>query len=830
MVLMWLLRSVQRRVAAGLSQRIPAVAVRCRFCRLHLEALEDRTVPSTFLVTNAADFGAGSLRQAILDANATPETNTIAFAIGAGGVQTIRPSSALPTITRPVTIDGATEPGFADAPLIVLDGSGAGFLANGLTITAGNSTVKGLVIEGFSGSGVELRTLGGNVIAGNYLGTDVTGTQALGNARGVLISGGVDNLIGGTTAAERNVISGNITEGIFAIGTRTLVQGNYIGTDVTGTAALGNSSGLLLIGVDNTVGGTADGAGNLISGNRTDGVDTTGTRTLVLGNFIGTDFTGTRALGNGGRGVGLFNGGGPNPENGTVGGTQAGARNVISGNAGDGVSIFSVGNALQGNLIGTDVTGTRALGNNTGVSITSGMNNTIGGAEPGAGNLISGNTNFGVQVAGADSRSNALLGNFIGTDVTGSTALRNSYGVYISAASGTTVGGTAAGAGNLISGNFAGVVLFSASGNRVQGNRIGTDRTGTASLGSFDGVEILSGSGNTIGGAEAGAGNLISGNTNAGVLLLSSGNQVQGNTIGVDATGAAALRNTYGVYVETGSDNTIGGTVAGAGNTISGNTLYGILIAAGSGNQILGNLIGTDALGTAPLRNGTGVLISGSGNAVGDAGTGNTISGNNTGVVITGNGNRVLGNFIGTNAGGTATLPNSDGVSVSGSDNRIGGTAAGAGNLISGNDNDNVVIDGNGNVVQGNYIGTDVSGTRALRSGFRGVGPPGHLTADLVINGSNNTIGGTVEEARNLISGSFFGIDLRGDGNLVQGNSIGTDLRGTEALGNDVGVNIGGSNNVIGGTEVGAGNLISGLVQNPRFLGNNTDRERGCPG
>jgi hypothetical protein len=817
MVLMWLLRSVRRRVAAGLSQRLPAMAVRRRFCSLHVEALEDRTMPSTFLVTNTDDFGAGSLRQAILDANATPEANTIAFAVGAGGVQTIRPSSALPTITRPVTIDGATEPGFADAPLIVLDGRGAGLFANGLTITAGNSTVKELVIEGFSGSGIALMNLGGNLIVGNYLGVDVTGTQALGNARGVLISGGLDNLIGGTVAAERNVISGNSNEGIYAIGTRTLVQGNYIGTDVTGTAALGNRSGLLLIGVNNTVGGTAPSglsAGNVISGNRTDGLDTTGTGTLVLGNFIGTDVTGTRALGNGGRGVGLFSSGGPNPENGTVGGTVAGARNVISGNAGDGVSISSRGNTLLGNLIGTDISGTRALANNTGVSITSGMNNTIGGAEPGAGNLISGNTNFGVQVAGVDSTHNTLLGNLIGTDITGSTALRNTFGVYISAASDTMVGGTAAGAGNLISGNFTGVVLFAASANRVQGNRIGTDRTGTASLGSFDGVEILSGSSNTIGVAEADAGNLISGNTNAGILLLASGNQVQGNTIGVDATGAAALRNTYGVYIETGSDNTIGGTTAGAGNTISGNTLYGIWIAAGSGNQILGNLIGTDALGTAPLRNGTGVLLEGSGNAVGDtAGARNTISGNDTGVVITGNGNRVQGNFIGTNAGGTAPLPNSDGVSVSGSDNSIGGTTTGAANLISGNDNDNVVLDGNGNVVQGNYLGTDVSGTRALRSGFRGVGPRGHLTAGLVINGSNNTIGGTVAEARNLVSGSFFGIDLRGDGNLVQGNSIGTDLSGTEALGNEVGVNIGGSNNVIGGTDVGAGNLISGNTE-----------------
>src|SRR5437762_2210933 len=105
-------------------------------CRLHLEALEDRTLPSTFTVLNLADSGAGSLRQAVLDANANPGADVIAFAVG-GGVQTIAPTSALPLVTDPVTLDGWTQPGFAGTPLLELNGAGAG-PADGPVITAGN--------------------------------------------------------------------------------------------------------------------------------------------------------------------------------------------------------------------------------------------------------------------------------------------------------------------------------------------------------------------------------------------------------------------------------------------------------------------------------------------------------------------------------------------------------------------------------------------------------------------------------------------------------------------------------------------------------------------
>src|SRR5258708_3047835 len=116
---------------------------------LRLEALEDRTAPATFTVMNTNDSGMASFPQPIVDPNPSSDAATIAFDIGGGGVQTIRVLSALPTITHAVVIDGTTQPGYSGAPLVVLNGSSAGLGVRGLEISAGNSTVKGLVVNGF---------------------------------------------------------------------------------------------------------------------------------------------------------------------------------------------------------------------------------------------------------------------------------------------------------------------------------------------------------------------------------------------------------------------------------------------------------------------------------------------------------------------------------------------------------------------------------------------------------------------------------------------------------------------------------------------------------
>jgi hypothetical protein len=345
---------------------------------------------SVFVVTSAGDSGAGSLRQAILDANAHPGADTIVFNIPGSGLHTIIPSTALPTISDPVTIDGSTQPGFTGSPIIELNGSQAGTNVDGLRITAGNSVVSGLVINRFSSDGVELSNNGGNIVEGCFIGTDATGTVDLGNAfRGLNIANS-NNTIGGTAAAERNVVSGNDNAGIFMTAgtTGNLVQGNFIGTNAAGTGAIGNGSGVVTEGQSanfssHTIGGTAPGARNIISGNMGPGISIGGTLSgsLVQGNFIGTDVTGNAALANASDGV-LINFGSANN---TIGGTTPAARNVISGNGGNGVRSDYHPNAVQGNFIGTQGNGVSPLGNGAnGVLINFFDSNAIGGSASGA--------------------------------------------------------------------------------------------------------------------------------------------------------------------------------------------------------------------------------------------------------------------------------------------------------------------------------------------------------------------------------------------------------------------------------------------------------------
>lgn len=288
---------------------------------------------ATYTVTNINDSGAGSLRQAIIDANANAGTDNISFSISAalvGGAHTINLTSALPTITGTVILNAATEPDFAGAPIVELNGASAGVGADGLRLGAGSagSTIRGLVINRFGGDGIEITaSSGGNTIVGNYIGSNVAGTADLGNGEaGIYVLSG-SNLIGGTTAADRNVVSGNGLSGIMLEGagaTANIVRGNYVGTSANGASGLGNDGAgveIYLGASNNTIGGTAAGAGNVISGNR-DGVallDTGTSGNVVLGNLIGLNAAGNAAIGNGFDGVWIAFG----ASNNTVGGTAA---------------------------------------------------------------------------------------------------------------------------------------------------------------------------------------------------------------------------------------------------------------------------------------------------------------------------------------------------------------------------------------------------------------------------------------------------------------------------------------------------------------------------
>jgi hypothetical protein len=370
-----------------------------------LEILEDRRLPATFVVTNIADGGPGSFRQAILDNNdAQGQTNEIDFKLPGTGEHSFRPRSPLPTITNPVIIDGTTQPDYQGAPVVVLVGTYTDVgEVPGLDIAAGDSTVKGLVINGFTGSGILLEQAGNNVVQNCYIGTDITGTIAFFNNKGgVLTALGSDhNLIGGTDPQDRNVISGNNGNGIDFYSSFNVAEGNYLGLTANGRKALPNSKVGILIGningetQGNVVGGTEPGAGNVISGNAEAGVeiDVMSHDNVIQGNFIGPDATGVRARGNRQEGIVIKAG-----VNTLIGGTEPGAGNVISGNGFDGILIETDNNQVQGNIIGLDPTGTQAMPNKRSGIIIAGSNNLIGGTDPGAGNVIADNVGDGVYV------------------------------------------------------------------------------------------------------------------------------------------------------------------------------------------------------------------------------------------------------------------------------------------------------------------------------------------------------------------------------------------------------------------------------------------------
>jgi len=174
-------------------------------------------------VTTTNHSGPGSLRQAILDANALAGPDTIGFNIAAGGLGII-PTNALPPVTDPVVIDGTTQPGFAGSPIIELNGQSAGTAVDGLRLWAGNSTVRGLVINRFNGDGIEVATNGNNIVEGCIIGLNIAGTADQGNSlSGIFITNAPNNRIGGTSAAQRNIISGNQQNGVLIQGGGTLL-------------------------------------------------------------------------------------------------------------------------------------------------------------------------------------------------------------------------------------------------------------------------------------------------------------------------------------------------------------------------------------------------------------------------------------------------------------------------------------------------------------------------------------------------------------------------------------------------------------------------------
>ena len=838
------------------------------------------------------DDGGGSctLRAAIGQANATPGLDNIHFSIAGTGPHTIQPASSLPHVTDPVVIDGYTQPGASantnprgqgtNAVLMIVLNATNHTGGEGLEIDAGNSTVRGLRIEAAPDYVIGLRTNGGNTIEGNVL---LAGSAA---ANGVYILT-ADNTIGGTSPAARNVIGGG-QRGIWIFsGTGNVVQGNLIGTTAAGTAALANQIGIHIVvsASHNTIGGTAVGAGNVISGNATQGIVIEGDENTVAGNLIGTDVSGTLPLPNqvGVRVFGTSN---------TVGGVGAG--NVISGNALNGVQVEGgSGNTVAGNLIGTDASGAEPLGNGTlddpesGVFIrTTGQGNAV------EHNTIAFNAGHGVQIDG-------------GTGIRVSeNAIFSNTGVGISLGSGgvtpNDVGDADAGANNLQ--NFPVVTLAYLSGGTAVEGTLNSAATTAFTLEFFasdacdpsdhgEGAVFLGSATVTTDGAGDASFTEILATATAGQVVTATATDPSGNTSGFSPCVRVHAEPTFAVTAADDADNGVCsdghctfreaitaanarpgtdpihfdipgtgphtiqpvsslprvndpmvidgytqpgsrannnppgqgtnavlmivldaansanglGLLIGARSTVRGLRIVGapdaaVYLGEGSdGSTIEGNLL-------LPGSRGYGVLIETSGNTIGGTAPAarNVISGGRTGVRIDGGGNVVQGNLIGTDAAGTGANGNSEsGIRLTGPANTVGGTSPGAGNVISANGHGIDLGTSGGSidntVIQGNLIGTDVTGTAPLGNTARGVSIEG---------GSAHTIEGNV-----IAGNSGDGISLEGTtGAVVMANFIGVDIARRNTIANGLsGIRISGgtTESRIGGTAAGAGNVIA---------------------
>jgi hypothetical protein len=730
------------------------------------------TVTNTIYTVTSAVSGTTvdgiSLRWAITQANTLGKPADIRFNIAGGTKQTITLASVLPTITNNyTTIDGSTQPGVGYtgvSPKIIINANNVA--VNGLVISGSNCKIYGLYIKG-----------------GNY---------------GINCSG--DLLTVGANG-KRNVISGNASGGVYM----------FLAANVTGATFIGNYIGVDTLGIN---------------------AETNGTTTSHHGILVHSAGTVTDVV---------------------IGGSTAGDGNVIASNTGYGIrvdpSATGAGNGpiIKGNYIGTDKNGTLDLGNGSnGISITKQLNCIIGGGT-GEGNIISGNTGYGIHydpVAASTSPHIIIKGNYIGTNASGSAALSNtSGGVFIVNSAGdrtVNFGGIAAGEGNIVSGNGGDGVTLATLGAitaNVYGNKIGINAAGTAALANTGKGMLLSIGGSSVvnfGDGTAAGTNIISGNSGDGLTVNSGGSvttSVYGNKIGTNAAGTSALANTgKGVVFNIGASSTmnLGLSSATGGNVISGNGGNAVDVSCGGAlaANVYANFIGTNATGTAAISNTGHGIIFNSGSTItgtfGGNGTydGNVISGNSgdgiqliTAAILT---ITVKGNRIGTNAAGTATLANTgDGVDMSisglGSVCTFGGSAAGDGNVISGNGGHGAVLTSGSSLTvtfKGNSIGANLAGTAALGNTLDGF----HLTncaAAITL-----TIGSTTAADANIFSGNGgSGINLvtvAGAVNAsIAGNKIGTGTTTSENIGNGgAGVETSVKDVVIGGPTTASGNYL----------------------
>ena len=794
---------------SGLSPGFYTVLVRDTFgCPASMEV--EVEVEDPLIVTLTTDYEPnvdvpilGTLRYAMEHANLNPGLDSISFNIPGAGPHVIQPEFNLPHITESIIIDGYSQDGALKATtttpavlMIELDGIILieDDFNSGLTLNAGNCIIRGLMINRFGDNGIHIGPPGGNVIEGNYIGLAQDGTTVRANHDGgIRIMDSPDNTIGGDDPEHRNVLAGDrannisiLLEGSFD----NVIQGNYLGVSADGNTKIGDSEFGIRIydqAHHNTIG-----PDNLISGQK----------------YAGIQFE--------------YN----NPNN----------------------------NSIIGNYIGTNHDGTNPIPNEWGIRIYNSADNTVGGfVNPVNGqrgpdcNIISGNRGNGIWIEGDGATGNKVVGNFVGLAANGDVLPNGEFGVKIKETNGNIIGGGAIGDGNIISGNGRSGILISfdvsGNGNEIYGNKIGTNHSGNIAVPNQEsGIVILESSHNTIGRVHQG--NMISGNKGHGIIIWgdsASYNTIQSNEIGMGKDGKAdiSVPNDYaGIGIYSGSNNMIGGTGFEEGNVISNNRQFGIWIGweEATQNQVLGNYIGTDDSGTKSMGNGyeepngegAGIKIyQSSGNFIGgsEVGAGNIISNNSKGGIIV-NGsveddtifpasnNRILGNLIGTDKTGMIAMGNDVGIQLdTASNNFIGGLLATERNIISGNNSNGIKVSSlysTQNTIKGNYIGININGNDTIPNDENGV---------LISGAINNLIGGTDPASRNIISGNGnngIAIEIAATGdtaaeNRIEGNFIGLNTDGDSMIPNQAsGVYITGASNIIGGSESGAGNVITG--------------------
>ena len=560
-------------------------------------------------ITNTNDNGSGSLRAAIDCANNSTGANEIKFNLIGNAPFVIQLDTALPTLTDDeTTINGLSQVNFYPG-IIELDGSNITATAKGLVIRGNDCEVNGLYIHNFSsmgiyvdgavgtGDGVNINNcvisnntseagiktylVDGTIIENNFVGTDITGTSSESNKDGIRIKGGTNISI------LNNLVSGNIEKGIF---------------------------------VEN-----ASQSGNIYSSNNI----------LVAYNLVGTDLLGINAIGNGDRGIGF---------NSLVNGQAK--DNLVSGNT-DGIYISnnSENISVTGNYVGTDINGTSAIANSTkGITVSTSTNIFVGEMGQGKENVVSGNAGSGIFVNSA-ANNVAVVNNICGLTFDGLNALGNgTYGIQCSNASDILI------ENNISSKNSTAGILVQGGANAVEiySNKVGTDITGTIDMGNTNkGINISNATNITIG--AIGRGNLVAGSGEGGIVMQSNSSNivVQGNTSGCDISESNIIANdNYGINCYTSSNVLIGGENAGEGNVVVGNALSGIGVRGSSSNvEVYGNFIGTNSSESLDAGNVEhGINIEGSTNVIiGGVGAKENIIANNVsgGLRINANANLV---------------------------------------------------------------------------------------------------------------------------------------------------------------------------------------------